>query len=595
MTSQEIVSDGSLVGWTLSLEFFSRTEITLKFDGVAIAPGVGVWNWSGPTGSTIVFSPAVASGVKVVASRVTDASAMHHDFESGAQFLTKTLDENFLQLLRLAQEYQASLGGDPAELFDERYLGTRAEDPTVNSAGNPLTQGNIYSNTADGSLRLYIGGVWVNAVGTSLPAAVAAAQDAADGAQATANLAAPLALLAGGTGYTLISGGVVRLTALLAAAGSTLVGYIAAGTGAVLRTLQDKLRERVSVKDFGAVGDGTNDDTAAIQAAVNSGAGSVYFPDGVYKITNTITFSTLQSLYGTSSRKVRVVMTDTTKFAFKAVGVPDTGTEFRPAGDNYSHGSFKRIDVRARYGLSINSVNTANAPSYDYANPTAFFAANVAVLGFRVSECMFVEDVLYANGATWLAAQPTYNTLTVPTLQQLYTAGIGVLFSNVYEGIVEDTTFLYFGCGVLLYGSDISEVRNCRFGTNLRHGWSHCGAQSPSGFQNTWHHNDCLYNYSMGGFTLDGGFHTVSNNYFENTGAAGASTINSYVYDYGFGTTIVNNRFDDYGSTKTSGPLMNLAGTGSGIVSQNKLNDNRPAGAGTVPRASRSLRIPSPA
>lgn len=46
----------------------------------------------------------------------------------------------------------------------------------------------------------------------------------------------------------------------------------------------------VNVLDFGAIGDGTTDDTAAIQAAVDSVTnGTVYFPNGTYKITNTIT------------------------------------------------------------------------------------------------------------------------------------------------------------------------------------------------------------------------------------------------------------------------------------------------------------------
>ena len=40
--------------------------------------------------------------------------------------------------------------------------------------------------------------------------------------------------------------------------------YTPAGTGAVTTTVQTKLRESVSVKGFGAVGNGVKDDTAAI-------------------------------------------------------------------------------------------------------------------------------------------------------------------------------------------------------------------------------------------------------------------------------------------------------------------------------------------
>ncbi|WP_219642063.1 right-handed parallel beta-helix repeat-containing protein [Cohnella sp. CFH 77786] len=52
---------------------------------------------------------------------------------------------------------------------------------------------------------------------------------------------------------------------------------------------------RVSVKSYGAKGDGKSDDTAAIQAAVNkvgkSGGGVVFFPNGVYKVSDSIVVS----------------------------------------------------------------------------------------------------------------------------------------------------------------------------------------------------------------------------------------------------------------------------------------------------------------
>ena len=63
--------------------------------------------------------------------------------------------------------------------------------------------------------------------------------------------------------------------------------YNQGGTGAVARTTASKLQESVSVKDFGAVGDGSNDDTTAITAAFTAAAaGSILsFPPGTYKVS----------------------------------------------------------------------------------------------------------------------------------------------------------------------------------------------------------------------------------------------------------------------------------------------------------------------
>jgi len=70
--------------------------------------------------------------------------------------------------------------------------------------------------------------------------------------------------------------------------GAALVGSLQAGTGAVGRTVQSKLRDLISAKDFGAVGDGVTDDRVAIQAALNAAGtngGSVYLPPGVFLVS----------------------------------------------------------------------------------------------------------------------------------------------------------------------------------------------------------------------------------------------------------------------------------------------------------------------
>ncbi|MGK3945493.1 glycosyl hydrolase family 28-related protein, partial [Streptomyces caeruleatus] len=58
-----------------------------------------------------------------------------------------------------------------------------------------------------------------------------------------------------------------------------------------LNTINDHVFEyNFNVKDFGAVGDGVADDTAAIQAAITAAQGQpIYVPKGTYVITSTLT------------------------------------------------------------------------------------------------------------------------------------------------------------------------------------------------------------------------------------------------------------------------------------------------------------------
>jgi hypothetical protein len=80
-------------------------------------------------------------------------------------------------------------------------------------------------------------------------------------------------------------------TGVINSGSATAISYTLTEPGATAQTVQTKLEQYISVKDFGAVGNGVADDTAAIQAAMDVG-GLVWFPAGTYKITAPLTRST---------------------------------------------------------------------------------------------------------------------------------------------------------------------------------------------------------------------------------------------------------------------------------------------------------------
>ena len=117
--------------------------------------------------------------------------------------------------------------------FDDKYLGSKSSDPTTDNDGNPLLTGALYWNTTVGAVRVWNGSAWLSM-----------------------------------------------------AADASIVDFQQAGAGAVVRTAQDKMREWVSLKDFGAVGDGVTDDTQACKLAAAylraRGGGTLHISDGTY-------------------------------------------------------------------------------------------------------------------------------------------------------------------------------------------------------------------------------------------------------------------------------------------------------------------------
>lgn len=80
---------------------------------------------------------------------------------------------------------------------------------------------------------------------------------------------------------------------LASSSGSSLLGYIAAGTGAVATTVQTKLRERVSAADFGAVGDGSDEASKLQNFLTHCRTNNVkgFIPAGTYLTSSALDIS----------------------------------------------------------------------------------------------------------------------------------------------------------------------------------------------------------------------------------------------------------------------------------------------------------------
>ena len=172
-----------------------------------------------------------------------------------------------------------------------------------------------------------------------------------------------------------------------AAAGYVVQTGASAGTP-VTQSLQSWLDQWASVKDFGAVGDGTTDDTAAINRAlyqlfcreVNPQIRrALFFPAGVYKISESIIIPPYATLYGEGADGSVIEMTTGDDSALRAY-VARTG------------------DSLQQTGVNIGS-NGAITPQYVTITNMGFRTVDAEVSPFLVedaSNCSF-NNVLFAG------------------------------------------------------------------------------------------------------------------------------------------------------------------------------------------------------
>lgn len=206
---------------------------------------------------------------------------------------------------------------------------------------------------------------------------------------------------------------------------------------------------RLSVKDYGAVGDGSTDDTTAIQAAVTAAealnCSTVYFPAGSYKLTGTVYMSKGTVLEGNGSNQntagqgtwlIHYSTGDCLEWngssQYNGVGGAIRNISIQKAGSSYNGGA--AVALRNSYlvapglaGVNVGDTVTNNGNNYRVAAATVFAmrltlssaSTNYPKLTFTVasglSPAPVAGDIYTCNGYTYTVVSYSGTTLTCTT------------------------------------------------------------------------------------------------------------------------------------------------------------------------------------
>jgi hypothetical protein len=167
------------------------------------------------------------------------------------------------------------------------------------------------------------------------------------------------------------------------------------------RTLSARAADMLSVKDFGATGDGTTDDTAAIQSAINAAPSTgaiIYLPTGTYRITAALTWSGKNALRLTGARSGQDGTNKATRILCDTAGI--VMLDGRDALHSHIDGLLLDGNAKAQYGirLGIGATHDQHVLIQDVVINTVTNGSGVALsLGYNAGGAGSVADSAFRN------------------------------------------------------------------------------------------------------------------------------------------------------------------------------------------------------
>lgn len=273
-------------------------------------------------------------------------------------------------------------------------------------------------------------------------------------------------------------------------ADASQISYTYPDSNAVTQNVEERLAQYVSVKDFGAVGDGVTDDTVAIQNAIDALSefgGTVKVPVGKYYVTAPILLSSGVSLIGDGYWKgsdaaregVSVIFAEHTDVAMLSLkgAIGCTVSDISLQGSQTS---------KPQTGLLLGRSTSASAGNH--------IINNVSITGWYTIAAIYTiasEDNTWSNVFTWnfggdalyglvTSTQDIFNVdslVTSTNLDNVFT-GLRIINTNPSSGaagiLMETATEMgnwnFYGCYLTQYAGVYIRINNGNIDGNAMFG-----------------------------------------------------------------------------------------------------------------------------
>ena len=258
-------------------------------------------------------------------------------------------------------------------------------------------------------------------------------------------------------------------------------------TGTEGRTLQDRLDDFVSAKNFGVIGNGTADDTDALQFAINAlfGLGVdrtdksiLYIPGGTYRITRPLEIPPHAYIVGAGIENTVIISSDSSIFKTVGDNQPNTGLSQETQARNIKITDMSlEITSATESAIMLDTCRDSEFKNFKLTGPWTFQQPQLGRYAFEfvsnnngiINQNNIFENITINNfeKAFWSEREirnNKFNKINLSNLKKGFEFGILNTAEGPSRNIIENCEFVNVKeQGILVFSGDYNTSRGNRF------------------------------------------------------------------------------------------------------------------------------------